>query len=188
MAVIFIVLGLIVLGLLYFVSIYNKLVRLRNNRENAFADIDVQLQQRHDLVPQLVDSVKGYMEHESGVLTKVTEARAAAMGASSINDKIMAENQLTAALGGLKVAVEAYPDLKASQNFLQLQSEIADIENKLAAVRRYFNSSTKELNNAVEVFPSNLIAGMFQFKKEEMFEIDESERAELEEPPKISFK
>ena len=136
MAVIFIVLGLIVLGLLFFVSIYNKLVRLRNNRENAFADIDVQLQQRHDLVPQLVDSVKGYMEHESGVLTKVTEARAAAMGASSINDKIMAENQLTAALGGLKVAVEAYPDLKASQNFLQLQSEIADIENKLAAVRR----------------------------------------------------
>ena len=149
MAVIFIVLGLIVLGLLFFVSIYNKLVRLRNNRENAFADIDVQLQQRHDLVPQLVDSVKGYMEHESGVLTKITEARAAAMGASSINDKIMAENQLTAALGGLKVAVEAYPDLKASQNFLQLQSEIADIENKLAAVRRYFNSSTKELNNAV---------------------------------------
>ena len=99
---------------------------------------------------------------------------------------------MTAALGGLKVAVEAYPDLKASQNFLQLQSEIADIENKLAAVRnclvQRFNSSTKELNNAVEVFPSNLIAGMFQFKKEEMFEIDESERAELEEPPKISFK
>ena len=182
-----IILGVVVLMVIIFVSMYNKLVRLRNNRENAFADIDVQLQQRHDLIPQLVDSVKGYMEHESGVLTRVTEARAAAMGASSINDKIKAENQLTAALGGLNVAVEAYPDLKASQNFMQLQNEISDVENKLAAVRRYFNSATREFNNAVEVFPSNLIAGMFKFNKEEMFEIDESERETMEKPPKISF-
>ena len=182
-----IILGVVILLIIILVSMYNKLVRLRNNRENAFADIDVQLQQRHDLIPQLVDSVKGYMEHESGVLTRVTEARAAAMGASTINDKIKAENQLTAALGGLKVAVEAYPDLKASQNFMQLQNEISDVENKLAAVRRYFNSATRELNNAVETFPSNLIAGMFNFKKEEMFEIDDSKREILEEPPKISF-
>jgi len=169
------------------ISMYNRLIKLRNNRENAFADIDVQLRQRHDLIPQLVDSVKGYMDHESGVLTKVTEARAAAMGAATINDKIKAENQLTAALGGLKVAVEAYPDLKASQNFMQLQNEISDVENKLAAVRRYFNSATRELNNSVETFPSNLIAGMFNFRKEEMFELDDSQRQTMDEPPKVNF-
>jgi len=184
--IIFILAGLFLVCIIT-ISIYNKLIKLRNNRENAFADIDVQLQQRHDLIPQLVDSVKGYMDHESGVLTKVTEARAAAMGAGNINDKIKAENMLTSALGGLKVAVEAYPDLKANENFLQLQGEISDIENKLAAVRRYFNSSTRELNNAVETFPSNLIAGMFNFKKEEMFEIDDSQRETLEKPPKVNF-
>ncbi len=187
MNVILVLLGAIVLVVIIFVSIYNKLVRLRNNRENAFADIDVQLQQRHDLIPQLVESVKGFMEHESGVLTRVTEARAAAMGAGNINDKIKAENMLTSALGGLKVAVEAYPDLKANENFLQLQGEISDVENKLAAVRRFFNSATREFNNAVETFPSNLIAGMFNFNKEEMFEIDQSQREALEKPPKVNF-
>ena len=182
-----IILGVIILVVIILISMYNKLVKLKNNRENAFADIDVQLQQRHDLIPQLVDSVKGYMEHESGVLTRVTEARAAAMGAGTINDKIKAENMLTSALGGLKVAVEAYPDLKANENFLQLQGEISDVENKLAAVRRYFNSATRELNNSVETFPSNLIAGMFNFKKEEMFEIDDAQRETMEKPPKVNF-
>ena len=120
-------------------SMYNRLVKLRNNRENAFADIDVQLKQRHDLIPQLVDSVKGYMKHEDGVLTRITQARSAAMSAGSINEKIGAENMLSSALGGLKIAVEAYPDLKANTNFLQLQGEISDVENKLAAARRLFN-------------------------------------------------
>ena len=169
------------------ISMYNKLVKLRNHRENAFADIDVQLKQRHDLIPQLVESVKGYMGHESSVLTRVTEARAAAMGAASIHDKIGAENTLSSALSGLKVAVEAYPDLKANTNFLQLQEEIADVENKLASARRFFNSATKELNNSVETFPSNMIAGMFGFKKEEMFEIADSERAAHEQAPKVKF-
>lgn len=168
-------------------TLYNRLVKLRNNRENAFADIDVQLRQRHDLIPQLVDSVKGYMSHEREVLERLTEARSVAMRAGSIHDKIEAEQQLGHALQGLKVAVEAYPDLKANTNFLQLQSEISDIENKLAAVRRYFNNATKELNNAVETFPSNLLAGSFGFYREEMFELDDSAREKMEERPDISF-
>lgn len=169
-------------------SLYNRLVKLRNNRENAFADIDVQLRQRHDLIPQLVDSVKGYMTHERELLERITEARSAAMRAGSIHDKIEAEQNLGYALQGLKVAVEAYPELKASANFLQLQTEISDVENKLAAVRRYFNNATKELNNAVEIFPSNLLAGTFGFYREEMFEIDYADRAAMEERPDISFK
>ena len=183
----FIALG--ILGLLFFIAIsmYNNLVKLRNNRENAFADIDVQLKQRHDLIPQLVDAVKGYMNHEDKVLIRVTEARAQAINADSIDEKISAENMLSNALGGLKVAVEAYPDLKANTNFLQLQEEISDIENKLAAARRFFNSATKELNNAIQTFPSNVLAGMFNFKKAEMFFISDEQRASHDEPPKVKF-
>jgi LemA protein len=169
-----------------FVSIYNRLIRLRNNREQAFADVDVQLKQRHDLIPQLVDSVKGYMGHERGVLTEITEARSNAIKASTINEKIDAENKLSAALQGLKVSVEAYPDLKASQNFMELQNEISDIENKIAAARRFFNSATKELNTAIELFPSNLVATLFNFKREPMFELG-TQRVEAEQPPKIQF-
>lgn len=172
---------------LLLISIYNRLVKLRNNRENAFADIDVQLKQRHDLIPQLVDVVKGYMKHEESILIKVTEARSGAINARSINDKINAENKLSTALHGLNIAVEAYPDLKASSNFLQLQEEISDIENKLSAVRRYFNSATKELNNAVETFPSNLIAGMFGFYREDMFDLGDIQREQLNQAPDISF-
>ena len=182
-----IVIAVLIFVIILLISLYNRLVKLRNNRENAFADIDVQLRQRHDLIPQLVDTVRGYMKHEEKVLTAVTEARANAMKASGIDDKIKAENQLTAALGGLQVAVEAYPDLKASQNFMQLQEEISDVENKLAAARRYFNSATRELNNAVEVFPSNIVAGIFGFKREMMFDLGEERREQMEEPSKIKF-
>ena len=149
------ILIILVVLVLIVISLYNRLVKLRNNRENAFADIDVQLKQRLDLIPQLVESVKGYMKHESTVLTDITNARTNALKATTVNEKIAAETQLSTALQGLKVAVEAYPDLKASQNFIQLQEEISDIENKLAAARRFFNSATRELNNAVETFPSN---------------------------------
>jgi LemA protein len=184
--IILVILGIIVLLALIAVSLYNRLVKLRNNREQAFADVDVQLKQRHDMIPQLVDAVKGYMQHERGVLTAITEARANAMKATTINDKIAAETKLSTALEGLKVAVEAYPDLKASQNFLDLQNEIADIENKIAASRRFFNSATKELNVATEVFPSNLVATLFNFKREPLFELGD-QRAAVEEPPKIQF-
>ena len=187
MTAIIIIVAVIALLVIMAVSIYNSLVKLRNNRENAFANIDVQLKQRHDLIPQLVATVKGYAQHEKELLTRVTEARAAAMSATGINDKIQAENQLSSALAGLKVSLEAYPDLKANQNFLQLQSEISDIENKLAATRRYFNTATRELNNKVQTFPSNILAGMFGFQKEPMFEVPREERATYDKTPEISF-
>ena len=172
---------------IWLVSIYNRLVKLRNNRENAFANIDVQLKQRCDLIPQLVATVKVYATHEKETLQRVTDARAASMGAQTINDKVKADNMMTSALAGLKVSLEAYPDLKANQNFIQLQEEIADIENKLAAVRRFFNSATRELNNAVETFPSNLFAKMFGFSRQPMFEIPQESRAAVEKAPEIKF-
>ena len=181
-----IVIVVVVILAAWLVSMYNSLVKMRNNRENAFADIDVQLKQRHDLVPQLVETVKGYAAHEKDTLERVINARNGAIGAKTIDEKIVAENALSSALSGLKITSEAYPDLKANQNFLQLQEEIADLENKLSSVRRYFNSATKEYNNAVETFPSNILAGMFGFRKEVMFDLGE-QRAALEEAPKIKF-
>jgi len=178
--------ALIILFLLLAISIYNKLVRLRNNREQAFADIDVQLKMRHDLIPQLVETVRGYMKHERELLTEITAARAGAISANTIDEKITAENRLSSALQGLRISVEAYPDLKANQNFMKLQDEISDVENKLAAVRRFFNSATKELNVAVEMFPANIIAAMFGFKREQMFDLGE-QRVNLGEAPKIQF-
>jgi LemA protein len=180
---------LAILAVLFFlvIGLYNRLVKLRNLRENAFADIDVQLKQRLDLIPQLVEAVKAYMKHESTVLTDITIARTNGLQAKTINEKIVAENQLSSALQGLRVAVEAYPDLKASQNFIQLQEEISDIENKLAAARRFFNSATKELNNAVQTFPSNILAGMFGFQKESMFDLGADQRTNAEEAPKLNF-
>lgn len=181
-----IVIVVVVILAAWLVSMYNSLVKMRNNRENAFADIDVQLKQRHDLVPQLVETVKGYAAHEKDTLERVINARNGAIGAKTIDEKIVAENALSSALSGLKITLEAYPDLKANQNFLQLQEEIADLENKLSSVRRYFNSATKEYNNAVETFPSNILAGMFGFRKEVMFDLGE-QRVALEEAPKIKF-
>ncbi len=179
---------LIVIGALviFIISVYNNLVNLRNRRENAFADIDVQLKQRHDLIPQLVNAVKGYMKHEEGVLMKITEARTKAMQAGSIDGKIEAENQLSQALSGLKVAVEAYPDLKASANFLQLQEELSDIENKLASVRRFFNSATRELNTSIEKFPNNLLSGMFGFTRQSSFDLG-MDRSNYDKSPDVSF-
>ena len=181
-----IVIVVVVILAAWLVSMYNSLVKMRNNRENAFADIDVQLKQRHDLVPQLVETVKGYAAHEKDTLERVINARNGAIGAKTIDEKIVAENALSSALSGLNITLEAYPDLKANQNFLQLQEEIADLENKLSSVRRYFNSATKEYNNAVETFPSNILAGIFGFRKEVMFDLGE-QRAALEEAPKIKF-
>lgn len=182
-----IIIGVVAVLVIWGVSLYNNLVKLRNNRENAFANIDVQLKQRHDLIPQLVATVKGYAEHEKELLIRVTEARSDAMGANTINEKVAAENTLSSALAGLRVSLEAYPDLKANQNFLQLQNEISDIENKLAAVRRFFNTTTRELNNAVQTFPSSIFAKMFGFQKEPMFEVPQEERAILDKAPEIKF-
>ena len=186
MPTLWIVLIVVAVVVIWVIAIYNTLVKLKNNRENAFADIDVQLKQRHDLVPQLIGAVKGYMEHERGTLESITNARNKAIGASSINDKIAAEKELSTALSGLNIQVEAYPDLKASSNFMQLQTELSDIENKLAAVRRFFNSATKELNIAVQKFPNVLFASMFGFKEEEMFDLGDT-RAAHEKAPEVKF-
>ena len=183
----FVILGIIVVLGLWLMSIYNGLVSYKHNRENAFADIDVQLKQRHDLIPQLLGAVKGYMEHERGTLEAVTNARQKAISATGINEKIAAEQELGAALNGLSIQVEAYPDLKASTNFMHLQTEISDIENKLAAVRRYFNAATKELNIAVQKFPNNIFAGMFGFKTEPMFDLGDAGRAQMDVPPEVKF-
>lgn len=181
-----IIIGVIVLLVIFLVSIYNRLVSLRNRRENAFADIDVQLRQRHDLIPQLLNTVKGYMKHEADVLIRVTEARSNAMNATTIDSKIAAEASLSQALGGLRVQLEAYPDLKANQNFMHLQTEISDVENKLAAARRFFNSATKEYNTEIQKFPAVMFAGMFGFKAEPMFDLGQ-DRQTMEKPPEISF-
>jgi LemA protein len=177
----------IVLIVFWLISIYNSLVSLRNRREQAFADIDVQLRQRSDLIPQLVETVKGYAGHESKTLTDVIAARNSVLSASSIDDKIKTDNQLTSALQGLKLTVEAYPDLKANQNFIHLQQEIGDIENKLAAARRFFNGATKEYNTSVESFPNNIIAGRYNFKKEALYDLGAEKRQTMEEPPAFKF-
>ena len=188
MITLIIVLVVVVVLALWVMGIYNSLVRLRNNREQAFGNIDVQLKQRHDLIPNLVATCKGYAAHEASVFEKVTELRANAMGATTINDKIAAENQLSNAMLNLRVAMEAYPQLQASENFKQVMTELADLENKLAATRRFFNGATKELNNAVEVFPNVLFAGMFGFHKEPMFDVGTEERAAMNAaPPKVEF-
>jgi LemA protein len=186
MTALWILLGVLALLIIWVITKYNLFIKLRNKRENAFADIDVQLKQRHDLIPQLVSTVKGYASHEKETLDRIVSARSGAVNAKSIDEKIVAENALSSALSGLRITLEAYPDLKANTNFMQLQEEISDIENKLAAVRRFFNSATKELNTAIEMFPANIIAGIFGFKKEMMFDLG-TERQNLEQTPQISF-
>jgi len=182
-----IILVLFVILAIWLTNLYNNLVRLRNQRKNAFADIDVLLRQRHDLVPQLVETVKGYAGHERAVLQKTTEARSAAVSATTIDDKIKAEQQLTTALNGMRIQMEAYPDLKANQNFLKLQDELNTIENKLASVRSVFNAATTKYNIAVESFPSNIVAGNFDFFREVMFELGTERRIQMEEPPVVKF-
>ena len=187
MIVLAIVGGLVLIFLIMWITGYNGLVRLKTNRENAFADIDVQLKQRHDLIPNLVSTVKGYAKHEEGVLTKVTQARNAAMSAGTINEKIAAEAALTGAMSQFSLQMEAYPDLKANGNFQQLMAELSDIENKLAAVRRFFNSSTKALNVKVKSFPSNIFAKIHKFSEEPFFDVGVVAREQMDQAPKVEF-
>ena len=180
---------LVVLGViaLYVVFTYNRLVALSQAWKRAFADIDVQLKQRHDLIPNLVETVKGYAAHESGVFTKVTEARASAMRATSVGEKSAAETALSGAIGNLLAVAENYPQLKANENFRQLQDELTDIENKIAAARRFLNNAVAEYNASLQQFPAVLFAGMFGFTTAPMFELDPNEKKEDMTPPKVSF-
>ena len=172
---------------LFVMFTFNRLVALRQAWKRAFADIDVQLKQRHDLIPNLVETVKGYAAHESGVFTQVAEARANAMRATSVGEKSAAEGVLSGALGNLMAVAENYPQLKANQNFQQLQDELADLENKIAAARRFLNNAVAEYNTAIQQFPAALFAGPFGFAPAQMFELDAAEKAETKEPPKVSF-
>ena len=168
-----IILGVVALVLIYVVMLYNRLVTLKNNREGAFADIDVQLLNRFDLVENLVNTVKGYTAYEKETLKVLTDARTHFMSAQSVDAKLEASNQLTGALKTLFAVSENYPDLKANTNFLQLQNELSDLENKLAAARRFFNATTKEYNTAIQTFPSNLIAKQFGLSQVPFFELQD---------------
>jgi LemA protein len=179
--IIIIVLAVVVL---YVVGLYNALVRLRNQVKNAWAQIDVQLKRRHDLIPNLIETVKGYMKHERETLETITAYRSQAMAAESVGEISKAEGMLGQALGQLKVAIENYPDLKANQNFLALQEELTSTENKISYSRQAYNDSVLSLNNKIQMFPSNIIAGMFRFTEAEFFEIEVPQEREV---PKVSF-
>lgn len=181
------VLIVIALLVLFGVFSFNRLVALRQAWRRAYADIDVQLKQRHDLVPNLVETVKGYAAHESGVFTQVTQARAAAMRATTVPEKSAAEGALSGALANLFAVAENYPQLKANENFRALQDELTDLENKIAAARRFLNNAVAEYNTAIQQFPAVLFAGTFGFEPAPMFELDAAEKAEVKEPPKVSF-
>jgi len=165
---------------------YNKFITLINRAKEAWSDIDVQLKRRYDLIPNLVNAVKGYATHESEAFENVTKARSAAMGAQNISDKGKAENMLASALKSVFAIAEAYPDLKANQNFLSLQAELADTENKIQSARRFYNGNVRDLNIAIDSFPSNLIASIFHFMKMELFTLDESEAA-AKKPVEVKF-
>ncbi len=166
------------------IGMYNSLVKLRNQVKNAWSQIDVQLKRRYDLIPNLIETVKGYMKHERETLENVTRMRAQAMEASGVADKSRAEGMLSSALGQFKIAVENYPDLKANQNFLALQEELTSTENKISFARQNYNDQVLFLNNKIEMFPSNIIAGMFQFSKEVFFEVEAPQERQA---PKVSF-
>lgn len=177
-------LAIIVLVVLFFVSIYNALIRLRNQVKNAWAQIDVQLKRRHDLIPNLIETVKGYMTHERQIMENITKYRSQAMNAQTVGEKAQAESLLSGALGQLRVQVENYPDLKANQNFLALQEELTATENKISFARQNYNDQVLMYNNKIQMFPSNIVAGMFNFKEEEFFEVKDVAEKEV---PKVSF-
>lgn len=176
--------GLLLMLVLIVVGMYNSLVRLRNQVKNAWSQIDVQLKRRHDLIPNLVETAKGYMKHERGTFEAITEARSKAMGANNVADAAKAEGHLADALSKFMLVVENYPDLKANQNFLSLQEELSSTENKIAFARQSYNDQVLFFNNKIEMFPSNIIAGMFSFTKRDFFEV---ETAAEREAPKVSF-
>lgn len=180
-----IIIIVIIVGLILFlISIYNALIRLRNQVKNAWSQIDVQLKRRHDLIPNLIETVKGYMTHERDTLENITKARSQAVHAEGVGAKAKAESELTSALGKFNLVVENYPDLKANQNFLSLQEELTSTENRISFARQAYNDQVLFFNNKIQMFPSNIIAGMFGFKTEEFFQIEDQREKEV---PKVSF-
>ena len=181
--IIIVIAGILLLLVGYVVGIYNKLVNARNKVENQFSQVDIQLKRRADLIPNLVEVVKGYAKHEKETLTEVVEARNKAVSAGTVNEKIDANNALTGALNKLFALAEAYPELKANENFISLQADLKETEDKITYARQFYNDSAMNFNNLVQMFPSNIVAGIFGFKKFEYFKIDEKEK----ETPKVKF-
>jgi len=169
-----IMIGIIVVLFLWLIAIFNGLVKLKNRTNEAWSDIDVQLKRRYNLIPNLVNTVKGYAKHERELFEKVTQARTAAMGAQTVEEHGKAENMLAGALKSLFAVAENYPDLKANQNFLELQRELSDTENKIQAARRFFNGNVRDFNIKIQKFPNNLVAGMLGFSKRDFFELEEA--------------
>ena len=186
MIILYIVLGVLAVVLLWVVVAYNGFIAMVNRAKEAWSDIEVQMKRRYDLIPNLVETVKGYATHESGAFENVTKARAAAMGAQTVSEHAEAENMLTGALKSLFAVSEAYPELKANVNFLELQKELANTEDKIQAARRFYNGNVRDLNTAIQQFPGNVIAGSFGFKVMELFELSEGEQA-AKNPPQVSF-
>lgn len=186
MTTLYVLLGIVAVIGLWFAFAYNGFVRLVQRTKEAWADIDVQLKRRYDLIPNLVETVKGYAAHESQAFENVTKARSAAMSAQGPHDKGEAENMLSGALKSLFAVSEAYPDLKANQNFLALQTELSDTENKIQAARRFYNGNVRDLNTSVHSFPNNIVANMFHFTEREFFELGEADAA-AKEPVKVQF-
>lgn len=186
MTILYILIGILVLLVLWAILAYNGFVAKVNRAKEAWADIDVQLKRRYDLIPNLIETVKGYAAHERATLDAVTEARTRAMNASTVEEHAASENMLTGALKSLFAVSEAYPDLKANQNFLELQRELSDTENKIMASRRFYNSTVQELNTSVESFPGNVIASSFGFRQMDLFELTDAESA-AREPVKVAF-
>lgn len=179
-----IILGIILLLVIWFIAIYNSLIRLRNQVDNAWSQIDVQLKRRYDLIPNLIDTVKGYMKHERELLEKITQYRVQAMNAQNFGERSKAEGMLGTALGNIMVAVENYPDLKANQNFLSLQEELASTENKISFARQNYNDQVLFYNNKIQMFPSNIVARIFNFIEREYFIVEAEEERQV---PKVSF-
>jgi LemA protein len=179
-----IILVIIIILAIVFIALYNNLVKLRQRVQNAWAQVDVQLKRRYDLIPNLVNTVKGYATHEQGTFEKITQARAAAISANTVADQAQAENALTESLKSLFAVAEAYPELKANTNFIQLQTELSDTENKIAYARQFYNDIVQKFNTAIQVFPANLFAGMMGFKISDYFAIEE---AQEKNPPKVEF-
>ncbi|MDQ4005286.1 MAG: LemA family protein [Actinomycetota bacterium] len=187
MEVLWIVLGIVALVLLFGIVAYNRFVSQRQQIRDAFANIDTELKRRYDLIPNLVESVRGYASHEKETFERVTAARTAAQAAQGPAQQAQAENALTAALRGLFAVAEAYPQLRAAENFQALQGELANTEDRIQVSRRFYNANVREYNERVQSFPSNVIASMFRFREEEYFEIEEGDRATLEEAPRVDF-
>ncbi|MDP2933454.1 MAG: LemA family protein [bacterium] len=184
MGILIVLLVIVVLLVMFVIGIYNSLVGLRNQVANAWSQIDVQLKRRHDLIPNLIETAKGYMQHERGTLEAVTNARSQAMGAKGVAESAKAEGVLGRALSKFLLTVEAYPDLKANQNFLALQEELSSTENKIAFSRQAYNDQVLFYNNKIQMFPSNVVAGMFSFAKRDYFEIEDAGEKSV---PKVSF-